>query len=58
MPMVVESREGDALRVLAKQSAEVTGCADLRLELRTAEGRLEGTGRMAEGETRVVLTRK
>ncbi|MBV8036355.1 MAG: hypothetical protein JOY88_15015 [Pelomonas sp.] len=56
--MVVESREGDALRVLAKQSAEVTGCADLRLELRTAEGRLEGTGRMAEGETRVVLTRK
>ncbi|NCT82840.1 MAG: hypothetical protein GXC94_06830 [Comamonadaceae bacterium] len=58
MPMVVESREGGALQVLVQRSAEVPGCTDFRLELRAVEGRLEGMGRMAEGEMPVVLTKK
>ncbi|MFT7771851.1 hypothetical protein [Roseateles sp.] len=58
MPMIVESREGGRVQVLVQRSAEVAGCADFRLELRVAEGRLEGVGRMAEGEMPVVLTKK
>lgn len=58
MPLVVESREAGKVQVLVQRSAEVAGCPDFRLELRATEGRLEGVGRMDDGEIPVVLTKK